>query len=119
MTLSRLVVWMLVWGTGWALFFVHPAASSSLGALLLLGASLVVMKPAQWRRDPGRRIAILLIALVLFFLFLVFVLPPSYRWQFPKDPRLVALLEALGALVAGLGIAVNWRRFLRTRAGAG
>jgi hypothetical protein len=44
MTLTRLVVWMLVWGTGWALFFVHPQAHSS-GALVA-GFGIA----ANWRR---------------------------------------------------------------------
>ena len=120
MTLPWLVVWMLVWGTGWALFFVQPAASSGLGALILLGASLVMMGPVRWRRDPASRsTAIALILLVLLFLLLVFVLPPAYRWQFPKDPRFAAALKTFGALVAGFGIAVNWRRFVRGSAGIG
>ena len=115
MSLPRLVTWMLVWGTGWALFFVRPAASSVLGAALLLGvAPLVMMRPSHWRRDPSSRgTAIVLCLLVLAFLSLVFVLPPSYRWQFPKNPALAAVLKVFGALVAGFGIAANWRRFVR------
>ena len=115
MTLPRLVTWMLVWGTGWALFFVRPAASSVLGAVLLLAvAPLIMMKPRQWTRDPpSRSLAIVLMLLVLLFLLLVFVLPPSYRWQFPQDPRAAAALKGFGVLVAALGIAANWRRFVR------
>lgn len=113
-TLPLLVVWMLVWGTGWALFFVSPASSSGLGALLLLGASLCALLSA-WRRDPpARGTGILLTGLVFLFLLLVFVLPPSYRWQFPTGAPLRTLLEGFGAIVAVFGIAVNCRRFLRS-----
>jgi peptidoglycan/LPS O-acetylase OafA/YrhL len=121
MTLPRLVTWMLVWGTGWALFFVRPEAYDRLGAVLLLGvAPLVMLRPRQWRRDPaGRGTALALMLLVLAFLVLVFVLPPSYRWQFPEDPRFAAALTTFGALVAGYGIAANWRRFVRGLARAG
>lgn len=120
MTLTRLVVWMLVWLSGWALFFVDPAAHSGLGTVLLLGvAPLIMIGPQQWKRDaPIRSAAIALVALVLLFLLFVFVLPPSYTWQFPKAPVLVTGLKAFGMLVAGFGIGVNWRRFVRSQAGA-
>ncbi|HEY1251869.1 MAG TPA: hypothetical protein VGH97_11825 [Thermoanaerobaculia bacterium] len=119
MTLPRLVAWMLVWGTGWALFFVRPEGWDALGAVLLLGvAPLVMMRPRQWRRDPSSRgTAIVLVLLVLVFLSLVFVLPPSLRWQFPDDPAFAALLRAFAALVASFGIAANWRRFVRGMTG--
>ena len=119
MTLTRLVVWILVWVTGWMLFFIQPAAHSRLGTVLLLAAPLIMMKPRQWREDVAiRSPAIALVLLVLLFLLLVFVLPPSYTWQFPKDPRFVAVLKVFGTLVALFGIGVNWRRFVhgQTRA---
>jgi len=118
MTLQRLVIWMLVWGTGWALFFVRPEASDDLGALLLLGvAPLVMMGPREWMRDAsGRSTAIALMLLVLAFLALVFVVPPSWRWEFPTDPAFVAAVRTFGALIATFGIAANCRRFMRGRA---
>ena len=113
--MPRLVTWMLVWGTGWALFFVRPEGPDSLGVVLLLGvAPLVMTGPRHWRRDPGSRAtAAVLSLLVLVFLALVFVLPPSWRWQFPNDPAFATALRAFGALVAALGIAANWHRFVR------
>jgi hypothetical protein len=115
MTLPRLVTWMLVWGTGWALFFVRPEGLDSLGVVLLLGvAPLVMTAPRPWSRDPsGRGTAAVLCLLVLVFLALVFVLPPSYAWQFPSNPAIAAALRAFGALVAAFGIAANCRRFVR------
>src|SRR5262249_29446784 len=111
--------WMLVWGTGWALFFVRPEGYDSLGAALLLGvAPLVMVRPRQWRRGPeSRGAAVGLVLLVLGFLSLVFVLPPSWRWQFPVDPAFAAMLRAFAALVAAFGIVANWRRFVRGMAG--
>jgi hypothetical protein len=119
-TLPRLVTWMLVWGTGWALFFVRPEGPDSLGAVLLLCvAPLVMTAPRQWRRDPSSRgTAAVLCLLVLAFLALLFVLPPSYRWQFPEGPPFAAMLRSFGALVAAFGIAANWRRFVRGPAAA-
>lgn len=115
MTLPRLVVWMLVWGTGWALFFLRPEGLDSVGVVLLLGvAPLILTMPLQWKRDPGSRTtAAGLCFLVLVFLALVFAVPPSWRWQFPNDPALVAAIRSFGALVAAFGIATNWRRFVR------
>ena len=115
MTLPRLVVWMLVWGTGWALFFLRPEGLDSWGVVLLLGvAPLVLTMPLQWKRDPGSRAtAAVLCLLVLVFLALVFVAPPSWRWQFPIDPAFVAAIRAFGALIAAVGIAANLRRFVR------
>ena len=120
MTLPRLVVWMLVWGTGWALFFLRPEGLDSLGVVLLLGvAPLVLTAPLQGKPDPGSRItAAVLCFLVLVFLALVFAVPPSWRWQLPNDPALVAAVRAAGALVAAFGIATNWRRFVRGTAPA-
>jgi peptidoglycan/LPS O-acetylase OafA/YrhL len=114
-TLPRLVVWMLVWGTGWALFFLHPEGLDSWGVVLLLGvAPLVLTMPLQWKRDPGSRAtAAVLCLLVLVFLALVFVAPPSWRWQFPIDPAFAAAIRAFGALIAAVGIAANLRRFVR------
>jgi hypothetical protein len=119
-TLPRLVASMLVWGTGWALFFVRPEGPDSLGAVLLLGvAPLVMTGPRPWKRDPGSAgTAAILCLLVLVFLVLVFVVPPSWRWQFPDDPLLAVALRAFGALVAAFGIAANWRRFVRGPAAA-
>ncbi|HEY2798553.1 MAG TPA: hypothetical protein VGK26_11745 [Thermoanaerobaculia bacterium] len=120
MTLPRLVAWMLVWGTGWALFFVRPEGPDSLGVVLLLGvAPLVMAAPRQWTRDPSSRgTTAVLCLLVLVFLSLVFVLPPSYRWQFPSNRSLAAALRIFGALVAAFGIAANCRRFARGAAAA-
>jgi hypothetical protein len=114
-TLPRLVVWMLVWGTGWALFFLRPEGLDSWGVVLLLGvAPLVLTMPLQWKRDPGSRAtAAVLCLLVLVFLALVFVAPPSWRWQFPIDPAFAAAIRAFGALIAAVGIAANLRRFVR------
>ena len=115
MTLPRLVVWMLVWGTGWALFFLRPEGVDSLGVILLLGvAPLVLTMPLQWKRDPGSfDTAAFLCLLVLAFLAIVLVVPPTWRWQFPNDPRLVAAIRTFGALVAAFGIVANLRRFVR------
>jgi len=114
-TLPRLVVWMLVRGTGWALFFLRPEGLDSWGVVLLLGvAPLVLTMPLQWKRDPGSRAtAAVLCLLVLVFLALVFVAPPSWRWQFPIDPAFAAAIRAFGALIAAVGIAANLRRFVR------
>jgi hypothetical protein len=115
MTLQRLVTWMLVWGTGWALFFVRPEGLDSLGVVLLLGvAPLVMTTPRQWMQDPGSRdLASFLCLLVLAFLVLVYVVPPSWRWEFPSAPAFVAAVRTFGALIATFGIAANWRRFMR------
>lgn len=120
MTVTRLVAWTLVWLAGWALFLIHPAAHSSLGSFLLLGvAPLIMLTPRQWKDEtPNRGAAIVLILLVFLFLLLVFVLPPSYTWQFPKDPRLVTGLKVFGLLVAVFGIGVNGRRFVHEQSGA-
>jgi hypothetical protein len=111
---------MFVWLAGWALFLIHPAAHSSSGSILLVVvAPLMMMTPRQWKEDVSlRRTAIVLVLLVSLFLLLVFVLPPSYEWQFPEDPRFVVGLKAFGLLVAVFGIGVNWRRFVRGLAGA-
>jgi peptidoglycan/LPS O-acetylase OafA/YrhL len=120
MTVARLVAWTLVWLAGWALFFIHPAAHSSQGSILLIGvAPLIMMTPRQWKEDaPSRGATIVLILLVSLFLLLVFLLPPSYTWQFPGDPRLVTGLKAFGLLVAGFGIGVTGRRFVQEQSGA-
>ena len=119
MTVKRLVAWTLVWLTGWALFFVHPPAHSNLGSFLLLGvAPLIMVTPRQWKDAPSRGAAIVLILLVVLFLLSVFVLPPSYTWQFPVDPRSVVGLKVFGLLVAMFGIAVNGRRFIGEQSGA-
>jgi hypothetical protein len=120
MTVARLVSWTLVWLGGWALFLIHPAAHSSLGSVLLLAvAPLIMLTPRQWKEDaPSRGAAIVLILLVFLFLLVVFVLPPSYTWQFPGDPRLVLALKVFGLLVAVFGIGVAGRRFVHEQAGA-
>ena len=120
MTTARLVTWTLVWLTGWALFFIHPVAYSSLGSFLLLGAApLIMMTPRQWKEDAlNRSAAIVLIVLVLLFLLLVFLLPPSYTWQFPTDLRCVLSLRIFGLLVAVFGLSVNGRRFVHEQSGA-
>lgn len=120
MTATRLVAWTFVWLAGWALFFIDPVAHSSIGSLLLLGAAaLVVIWPRQSKDNASARSdAKALLALVLVFLLSVFMLPPSYTWQFPRDPRLVSGLKVFGVLVALFGIGVNGRRFARGAAGA-
>jgi hypothetical protein len=117
-TIGRLVAWMIVWMSGWGLFFVHPAGHSTLGSVLLLAvAPLVMVTPREWRNGTVRRGGILVVALVALFLFLVFVLPPSYRWQFPTDPRLLASLKVVGAAIALFGIGITSHRFARDHAG--
>ena len=54
-----------------------------------------------------------MVGLVAVFLLLVFVLPPSYRWQFPTDPRLLAGLKVIGVTIALLGIGITSHRFAR------
>jgi hypothetical protein len=115
MTTRRLVAWTLVWIAGWALFFIHPVGYSALGAVLLLCVSPVFMvTPGEWRTDASLRLSILiLVLLVSLFLLLVFVLPPSYSWQFPDDLVLATGLKIFGLTIAALGIGVNSRRFAR------
>jgi hypothetical protein len=118
-TIGRLVAWMMIWMSGWALFFVRPAGHSTAGAILLLGvAPLVMVTPREWRIGPIRKGGIIVVLLVALFLVVVFVLPPSYTWQFPHDPRLRTGLTVLAAAIAALGIAITSRRFARDHAGA-
>ena len=119
MTIGRLVTWMMLWISGWALFFIHPLGYSSLGSILLLVAPpLLMVTPRGWRDVPVRRGALVLVLMVGLFLLVVFVLPPSFTWQFPDDPRLVTGLEVLGTLIAVIGVGVTSRRFIRDHAGA-
>jgi len=118
-TIGRLVAWLMVWGSGWALFFIHPEGHSTLGSILLLAVAPVVMvTPREWKNVPVRRGGIVVVSLVLLFLLLVFVLPPSYSWRFPDDPRLLGGLKVVGVSIALLGIAITSRRFVRDHAGA-
>jgi hypothetical protein len=118
-TIGRLVAWMMIWMSGWALFFVRPAGHSTAGAVLLLAVSpLVMVTPREWRIRPLRRGGIAVAGLVALFLLLVFVLPPSYTWQFPGDPALRTGLTVVAAGVAAMGIAITSRRFARDHAGA-
>ena len=104
----------MVWGSGWALFFIRPVGHSPLGSILLLAvAPLVMVTPREWRNVRLRRGAVLVIGLVALFLLLVFVLPPSYRWQFPTDRRLLAGLKVVGVTIALLGIGITSHRFAR------
>ena len=119
MRIGRLVAWMMVWMSGWALFFLHPVGHSPLGSILLLAVSpLVMVTPAEWKNVPIRRDGIVAILLAGLFLLLVFLLPPSYSWQFPDDPRLLAGLKIVGLSFAALGVAITSRRFARDHAGA-
>src|SRR5262245_8965190 len=109
----------MVWMSGWALFFLHPAGHSTAGSILLLAvAPFVMATPREWKVETIRRGAIAVILMVVLFLLLVFVLPPSLRWQFPQDPRLLGGLKALAAAIAALGIAITSHRFAREQAGA-
>jgi len=113
-TIGRLVAWLMVWGSGWALFFIRPVGHSTLGSILLLAvAPLVMVTPREWRNVRLRRGAVLVIGLVALFLLLVFVLPPSYRWQFPTDRRLLAGLKVVGVTIALLGVGITSHRFAR------
>lgn len=104
----------MVWGSGWALFFIRPVGHSTLGSILLLAvAPLVMVTPREWKNVPVRRGGMLVVGLVAFFLLLVFVLPPSYRWQFPTDPRLLTGLKVFGAAIALFGIGITSHRFAR------
>src|SRR6185312_1412560 len=99
---------------GWALFFIRPVGHSTLGSILLLAvAPLVMVTPREWRNVRLRRGAVLVIGLVALFLLLVFVLPPSYRWQFPTDRRLLAGLKVVGVTIALLGVGITSHRFAR------
>ena len=119
MTIGRLVAWMMIWMSGWALFFVRPAGYSTTGAILLLAvAPLIMVTPSEWRIRPIREGGIAAVGLVVLFLLLVFVLPPSYTWQFPQDPRLRTGLTVVAAASAALGIAIMSRRFARDHRGA-
>jgi len=119
MTIGRLVTWMMVWISGWALFFVRPVGHSSLGGILLLiVAPLIMATPREWRDVSIRSGAIVLVLLVCLFLILVFVLPPSFSWQYPTDPWLLGALEVFGVLIAVCGIGVTSRRFIRDHADA-
>ena len=110
---------MMIWMGGWALFFLRPAGHSTTGAILLLAvAPLVMVTPKEWRIGPIRRGGIAVVLLVFLFLAAVFLLPPSYTWQFPQDARLRAGLTVLAATIAALGIAIISRRFAREHAGA-
>jgi hypothetical protein len=117
-TIGRLVAWLLLWMSGWALFFLNPAGHSTEGSILLLLAPLVMVTPKEWRVEAIRRGGIAVILMVLVFLLLVFVLPPSYRWEFPQEPVLRGGLKAVAAAIAAVGIAITSRRFAREHAGA-
>jgi hypothetical protein len=118
-TIGRLVAWMMVWMSGWALFFLHPAGHSTVGTILLLAvAPLVMVTPREWKVEAIRRETIAVILMVLAFLVLVFVLPPSWTWQFPRHPRLVATLWVVGSAIALSGIGIMSHRFAREHAGA-
>jgi hypothetical protein len=120
MSTRRLVGWTLVWIAGWALFFLHPVGYSGLGAVLLLCvAPLFMVTPAEWRRNGSVRLSMLvLVLLVCVFLLLVFVLPPSYTWEFPDDLVLGTGVKAFGLIVAAFGIGINSRRFARDEGAA-
>jgi hypothetical protein len=117
-TIGRLVAWLMVWMSGWALFFISPAGHSTEGTILLLVAPLVMVTPKEWRIKAIRRGGITMILMVLLFLLLVFVLPPSYRWEFPQEPVLRGGLKAVAIAFAALGIAITSQRFAREHAGA-
>jgi hypothetical protein len=118
-SVGRLVAWTFLWLGGWALFLIDPASHSDIGTALLIGAAAVIL---IWRRGvPSAQVRVggsLLVALVLLFLLMVFVLPPSYTWQFPSNPLLVSGLKVFGVAVAVFGIGVNWRQFAGGPAGA-
>ena len=120
MSVGRLVAWTFLWLGGWALFLIDPASHSDVGTALLIGAAAVILiqKRGAMRPAPVRVGGVLLVSLVLLFLLMVFVLPPSYTWQFPSNPLLVSGLKVFGVAVAVFGIAVNWRQFAGTPAGA-
>ena len=86
--------------------------------MLLCVAPLIMLTPRQWKDAPSRGTAIVLNLLVFLFLLLVFVLPPSYTWQFPQDPRFVMGLKVFGLFVALFGIGMNGRRFIDEHSGA-
>lgn len=119
MSVGRLVAWTFLWLGGWALFLIDPASHSDIGTALLIGAAAVIL--IRRRGMPSAQVRVggsLLVSLVLLFLLMVFVLPPSYTWQFPSNPLLVSGLKVFGVAVAVFGIGVNWRQFAGGPAGA-
>jgi hypothetical protein len=119
-SVGRLVAWTFLWLGGWALFLINPASHSDIGTALLIGAAAVILIRRRGK-IPSAQIRVggaMLVALVLLFLLMVFVLPPSYTWQFPSNPLLVSGLKVFGVAVAVFGIGVNWRQFTGGPAGA-
>jgi hypothetical protein len=119
-SVTRLVAWTFLWLGGWALFLIDPATHSDIGSALLIGAAAVILIRGRGK-TPSAQVRVagsLLVVLVFVFLLMVFVLPPSYTWQFPSDPLLVSGLKVFGVAVAVFGIGVNWRRFAGGPAGA-
>jgi hypothetical protein len=120
MSVGMLVAWTFLWLGGWALFLIDPASHSDIGTALLIGAAAVILIRRR-EKIPSAQVRVggsLLVALVLLFLLMVFVLPPSYTWQFPSNPLLVSGLKVFGVAVAVFGIGVNWRQFAGGPAGA-
>jgi hypothetical protein len=118
-SVGRLVAWTFLWLGGWALFLIDPASHSDIGTALLIGAAVILIRRRE--KIPSAQIRVggaMLVALVLLFLLMVFVLPPSYTWQFPSNPLLVSGLKVFGVAVAVFGIGVNWRQFTGGPAGA-
>ena len=119
MSIGRLVAWTFLWLGGWALFLIDPASHSNIGTALLIGAAAVILIRRRGITSAQVRVGgAMLVALVLLFLLMVFVLPPSYTWQFPSNPLLVSGLKVFGVAVAVFGIGVNWRQFAGGPAGA-
>jgi hypothetical protein len=120
MSVGRLVAWTFLWLGGWALFLIDPASHSNVGTALLIGAAAVILirRRGAMRPVPVRVGGFVLVSLVVLVLLMVFVLPPSYTWQFPSNPLLVSGLKVFGVAVAVFGIGVNWRQFAGTPAGA-
>jgi hypothetical protein len=118
-SVSRLVAWTFLWLGGWALFLIDPASHSDIGSALLVGAAgVILIRPRRMTPSaPVRAAGALLVGLVLLFLLMVFVLPPSYTWEFPRNPLLVSGLKVFGVAVAVFGIGVNWRQFTGTAGG--
>jgi hypothetical protein len=119
-SVGRLVAWTFLWLGGWALFLIDPASHSDIGTALLIGAAAVILIRRR-EKIPSAHVRVgeaMLVALVFLFLLMVFVLPPSYTWQFPSNPLLVSALKVFGVAVAVFGIGVNWRQFAGGPAGA-